>query len=105
MQRKYKNNPSVSSADSSLYTREPFLASALPSTSHSSLENENLGGTGLEESSAREEDLGGSHLPRGGRSLGPPARPSPAQAPDFRILYCKYSTPEGPRREISFGGS
>ena len=38
MQRKCKNNPSVSSADSSLYTREPFLASAPPSTSHSFLE-------------------------------------------------------------------
>ena len=37
MQRKHKNNPSVSSADSSLYTREPFLASAPPSTSHENL--------------------------------------------------------------------
>ena len=33
IQRKHKNNPSVSFADSSLYTREPFLASAPPSTS------------------------------------------------------------------------
>ena len=93
MQRKYKNNPSVSSADSSLYTREPFLASALPSTSHSSLENENLGGTGLEESSAREEDLGGSHLPRGGRSLGPPPRPPRHRPPIFRTPYCKIPRP------------
>ena len=38
IQRKHKNNPSVSFADSSLYTREPFLASAPPSTSHSFLE-------------------------------------------------------------------
>ena len=39
-----------------------------------------------------------------GRSLGAPAQTSPAQTPDFRILYCKYGMPGGPRRGISFGG-
>ena len=94
MQRKRKNNPSVSSADSSLYTREPFLASAPPSTSHSSLEDEDLGRAGLEESSAREEDLGETRLLRRGRSLGaPPARPSPAQAPSFAYGIAKAECP------------
>ena len=70
IQKMHKNNPSVSFADSSLYTREPFLASAPPSTSHSSLEDEDLGRAGLEESSAREEDLGELRLPQ--RDIGEP---------------------------------
>ena len=64
MQRKHKNNPSVSSADSSLYTREPFLASAPPSTSHSPLEDENLGGI------RQRKGLGEPCLPR--RGIGDP---------------------------------
>ena len=93
IQRKHKNNPSVSFADSSLYTREPFLASAPPSTSHSSLEDEDLGGI------RQRKGLGETRLLRRGRSLGGPTGETfPGTGPHFlhTVLQIRYARGSAP---------